>query len=266
MSKLRRLNQIFAADGRAVIIALDGFAFSMNTEGIDEKTQQIDQFVHAGLDAALVTYGQAKQYEQELSNVTTILRVDANTNSYDSTVSMTNSFFDVRDALKLGASGVVCMTFPGAAMRENDTHRTLAELAHQAETWNMPVIAETLPFGYPVTSNESNDPRYIATAARLDVELGADIIKTRFSGQKEDLLIVENANRPVLALGGPKADHLTYFKFVQHCIKVGACGVAVGRNIVQDPNPMGMIAALHALVHDEVDANHALEMYQNSNH
>lgn len=55
MSKLRRLNQIFAADGRAVIIALDGFAFSMNTEGIDEKTQQIDQFVHAGLDAALVS-------------------------------------------------------------------------------------------------------------------------------------------------------------------------------------------------------------------
>lgn len=44
----------------------------------------------------------------------------------------------------------------------------------------------------------------IAASARAAVEMGADIIKTRFTGTAQDSLIVEAAGVPVLALGGPK--------------------------------------------------------------
>lgn len=263
MSKFRRMNQIFATDGRAVVAALDGFAFSMTTSGIDDTSLQIDQLVNAGLDTALVTYGQAKTYERELAKVTTVLRVDANTNIYDSSVPNTQLFFNIKDALKLGASGVVCMTFPGASKREADSHHMLTKLAHQSAKWEVPVIAETLPFGYPVTSSKSNDPHYIATAVRLSAELGADIIKTRFTGTKDDALITGSTSQPVLALGGPKTDTLTYFKFVQHCIEIGARGVAVGRNITQSQSPVGIVAGLNAIVHNKVDANTAFEIYKN---
>lgn len=263
LSKLRRLNQIFASDGRAVVAALDGFVFSKATTGIDATSARIARLVDAGLDAALVTYGQAQTYEHELTKVTTILRVDASTDVYDPSIPKTAAFFDVNDALKLDAAGIVCMTFPGADSRESESHQMLARLARQAAEWSMPVIAETLPFGYPITSTQSDDPHYIAAAARFSAELGADIIKTRFTGTADDALIVKNASRPVLALGGPKTDTLTYFKFVYHCIEVGARGVAVGRNITQDPNPVGMVAALHALVHENVKPELAFDIYKN---
>ena len=61
LSKLRRLNQIFASDGRAVVAALDGFVFSKATTGIDATSARIARLVDAWLDAALVTYGHPHQ-------------------------------------------------------------------------------------------------------------------------------------------------------------------------------------------------------------
>ncbi|MCI1985879.1 MAG: phospho-2-dehydro-3-deoxyheptonate aldolase [Lactobacillus sp.] len=264
MSKARRLAQIWGSDGNAIIAALDGFGFSMNTAGVDYTCENLDRLIDNGLDAALVTYGQAKTYEKQLAKITTVLRVDASINVYDKTVPETDEFFDVEDALKLGASGVVCMTFPGAGTREQFSHQMLAHLAKQGEEWGMPVIAETLPFGYPVTTAESNDPKFISAAARIGAEFGADIIKTRLSGEDTDKEIIQNASRPVLALGGPKTDTLTYYKFVKHCLEAGAHGVAVGRNITQDANPAGMVAGLNVLVHQNGTPEEAFTAYQNT--
>lgn len=262
MSKERRLSQIFGSDGNVIIAALDGFGFSMNTAGVDYTCENLDQLINNGLDAALVTYGQAKTYEKELSKITTVLRVDASIDVYNNSVPVTDQFFDVEDALKLGASGVVCMTFPGGGEREQFSHKMLANLAKQGEEWGMPVIAETLPFGYPVTTPESNDPKYISTAARLGAEFGADVIKTRLSGKNSDKEIIQNASRPVLALGGPKTDTLTYYKFVKHCMDSGAHGVAVGRNITQDANPAGMVAGLNVIVHENGTPEEAFKAYK----
>lgn len=38
--------------------------------------------------------------------------------------------------------------------------------------------------------------------------------------------------------------------------------MAVGRNITQDPNPVGMVAALHALVHENVKPELAFDIYK----
>lgn len=84
------------------------------------------------------------------------------------------------------------------------THIMAMQLAQAADRWNVPLIVESLPYGYPVTSDDSNNPAVIAASARIAVELGADVIKTRFTGTEDDRLIVEAAGVPVLALGGPK--------------------------------------------------------------
>ncbi len=261
MSKKSRLAKIFNHDGRTIVAALDGFGFSMNTKGVDFTVEHLDTLIENGLDAALVTYGQARLFAQQLAKLTTILRVDASENIYDKSVPETDRFFDVEDALKVGADGVVCMTFPGAEKRESETDYLLSYLAKQGEEWNVPIIAETLPFGYPITSDESNNPKFIAAAARLGVEFGADIVKTRFTGSDEDKWIVENAKRPVLALGGPKTDTFNYYRFVKHCIECGASGVAVGRNITQDSYPAGMVAGLNVIIHENGTPEEAMEAY-----
>ncbi|EPG7779856.1 class I fructose-bisphosphate aldolase, partial [Klebsiella pneumoniae] len=162
--------------------------------------------------------------------------------------------------LKVAAEGVVCMTFPGA-FNEEKTHIMAMQLAQAADRWNVPLIVESLPYGYPVTSDDSNNPAIIAASARAAVELGADVIKTRFTGSPEDRLIVEAAGVPVLALGGPKTGIDGYFKFVQHCMQMGAKGVAVGRNITQDPQPAKVVAGLNAIIHENATAEDAYSLY-----
>ncbi|AZN29147.1 phospho-2-dehydro-3-deoxyheptonate aldolase [Flaviflexus salsibiostraticola] len=260
MSKTRRMNRIFAADGRSVSLALDGFGFSEKTAGVDVAARKVPAMVEHGLDNVLVTYGQARNFAEHFAGVGLTLRVDTTTAVYDGSVPDTMPAFDVTDALKLGADGVVIMNFPGAH-NERATNEFAAKLTRQSADWNVPFMCEALPYGYPVTTPESADPEKIATAARFSEELGADIIKTRFSGTDRDRLIVDNCTVPVLALGGPKSDHETYFEFVQHVMACGAKGVAVGRNITQDPKPLAMVSALGALVHEDASAAQAMTIY-----
>lgn len=56
MSKERRLSRIFAKDGKSVTLALDGYYFSSNTNGIDNTIKQLPVLVENGLDCALVTW------------------------------------------------------------------------------------------------------------------------------------------------------------------------------------------------------------------
>ncbi|HCP26782.1 phospho-2-dehydro-3-deoxyheptonate aldolase [Pantoea ananatis] len=260
MSKERRLSRIFAKDGKSVTLALDGYYFSTKTEGIDNTINQLPALVEQGLDCALVTYGMLKNYRKALDRVPVVLRVDSTVNIFNNTVPDTTPVFSIEDALKVAAEGVVCMTFPGA-FNEEKTHVMAMKLAQASDRWNMPLIVESLPYGYPVTSDDSNNPAIIAASARAAVELGADIIKTRFTGTPDDRLIVEAAGVPVLALGGPKTGIDGYFKFVQHCMQMGAKGVAVGRNITQDPQPAKVVAGLNAIIHENATSEDAYSLY-----
>lgn len=260
MSKERRLAKIFASDGKSVTLALDGYHFSTKTAGIDNTINQLPALINQGLDCALVTYGMLKNYRHAFERVPVVLRVDSTVSIFDNSVPDTIPVFSVEDALKTGADGVVCMTFPGA-FNEEKTHLMAMQLAQAADRWNVPLIVESLPFGYAVTSEDSNNPAVIAAAARAAVELGADVVKTRFSGTDDDRLIVEAAGVPVLALGGPKTGIDGYFKFVQHCMQAGAKGVAVGRNITQDPQPAKVVAGLNAIIHENATAEDAYGLY-----
>lgn len=261
MSKLRRMNNIFASDGRSVSLALDGFGFSAKTDGVDIAARRVPEMVEHGLDNVLVTYGQAKNFTEYFTGVGLTLRVDVSTAMFDPSVPDNMPAFGVSDALRLGADGVVIMNFPGAH-NERPTNEFAARLAVEGDRWNVPFMCEALPYGYPVTTPESNDAKVIAAAARFSEELGADIIKTRYSGTDEDKMIAENCTVPVLALGGPKSDKETYFNFVNHVIAAGASGVAVGRNITQDPKPLAMVSALNALVHEDATGAQALKIYE----
>lgn len=263
MSKLSRLSKIFNEDGKSITLALDGYYFSPKTAGIDNTISRLPELVSHGLDCTLATYGMINHFQSLFNKTHYVLRVDASANVYDNTVPDTQYLYSVSDALKLGADGVVCMTFPGA-FNEEKTHQMAVSLTQQCATWNMPLIVEALPFGYPVSSPESNQPAIIATAARMAEELGADVVKTRFSGTDDDALITAATQVPVLALGGPKTGIQGYFQFVKHCIDCGAKGVAVGRNITQDPNPVGVVAGLNVIIHQNGTAQQALDVYQSS--
>lgn len=250
MSKIRRMSRIFAKDGKSITLALDGYYFSNKTKRIDETIMNLNKLIDNGLDAVLVTYGMAKLYENVFKDIGMLVRADISTGVFDPSVPNTTGVLTVEEALELGADGVISMTFPGAD-NERQSHEIARKLARDADKWNIPFMCETLPYGYAVTSSESNCSEVIATGARLGTEIGADIIKTRFSGKPGDSEIVKAAKQPVLALGGPKTESIyDYFEFVKHCIDSGAKGVAVGRNVIMDEKPAGVVAGLNVIIHE----------------
>ena len=87
-------------------------------------------------------YGHSKA--EYFSAVGMCLRVDVTTGVFDPSVPDNMPAFDVTDALKVGADGVVIMNFPGAH-NERSTNEFAARLAQQCDAWNVPFMCESLP-------------------------------------------------------------------------------------------------------------------------
>lgn len=259
MSQSRHISRIIGADGRTVILALDAANFSPDIAGVDDAVAAVPLMAEHGLDCVLVTKGIAERASASLGKVGMVLRCDASTDVYQT---VPGSFIvnDALDAVRVGADGVVIMGFPGSADNVELQQQT-AVLYRQCRDFRLPLIIESLPFTFVGSEPEHRDPHNVACAVRLAAEFGADIVKTRYSGEADDAVIAKNATVPVVALGGPKTNLEGYLEFVEHCIKSGAAGVAVGRNIVQDQFPIAKVAALNAIIHNDAPASEALVVY-----
>jgi fructose-bisphosphate aldolase/2-amino-3,7-dideoxy-D-threo-hept-6-ulosonate synthase len=92
---------------------------------------------------------------------------------------------------------------------------------------------------------------YVKLAARIGSELGADIVKTNYTGSPDTFKeVVEGCSVPVVIAGGPKMDtEKDLLQMVYDAISVGATGVAFGRNIFQAKNPTLLVKKLCTVVH-----------------
>ena len=83
------------------------------------------------------------------------------------------------------------------------------------------------------------------------MELGADIIKADPTRDPEDYhrVIVVAGGIPVLVRGGGRAPDAEILARTEALIRQGAAGIVYGRNIIQHPDPKGMVRALMAIVH-----------------
>jgi len=263
MTSARRCERIFSDDGKTVILALDAPYFATNIKGVDAAVAAVPEMSRHGLDAVLVPSGIAQRGYRSLRDIAMVLRCDMVTDVYDGTVPATFMVNTALDAVQLAADGVVVMAFPGTASHVG--HQVQTQKLHEdCVKYQMPLIVEALPFGYLPTEPRHSDPANIATAVRIAAELGADVVKTRYSGGSGDELIAAATDVPVVALGGPKADLEGYLGFMRHCIDAGAAGVAVGRNIVEDPDPVAKVAALAAIVHGGATPAEAVALYRDT--
>ena len=130
---------------------------------------------------------------------------------------------------------------------EGAVFNRLERLAAECHRWGMILLAEMLPGGFEAGEVSVEQ---IAVAARVGAELGADLIKIRFSGTAETYRAVTAAcYRPVVILGGSKQTPEQLLAQVREALAAGAAGVAVGRNLWQHPDPAAMTRALVEVVH-----------------
>ena len=102
-------------------------------------------------------------------------------------------------------------------------------------------------------ANLSTDetPSIVAYGARIGLELGADIVKVKYTGSQESFRRVVHSAYPtkVVMSGGPitKTDE-EFLSRVKDVLAAGAIGIAVGRNVWQRKDPLIISDKIHRLM------------------
>ena len=132
-------------------------------------------------------------------------------------------------------------------LKENMSAVTgMAEAAHNV---GLPLIVESVLWGSRIT--EQKDPEMLAFGARVAVELGADIVKTEYTGDAATMKdVIAGCPAPVLVLGGSKtSDPESLWQGTRDAIATGAKGVIYGRNVWQSGDPVGVSRLLREIIH-----------------
>ena len=243
--KKRRLRRIFQEDDRTVIVPMDHGVTIGPCAGIENMQNIVNKLIGGNADAILVHKGIAKHVNFADSGLIVMLSGASNLNPNPNNKVQVCS---VQEAVRLGADGVSVHINIGAP-DEDKMLTTLGRVADECESFGMPLLAMMYPRGPKIQSEHA--PEVVAHAARIGAELGADIIKTNYTGSIDSFkAVVECCPVPVVIAGGPKAKTAQdTLQTTFEAIKSGGAGLSIGRNIFQHENPTAMVKALSAIVH-----------------
>jgi predicted phospho-2-dehydro-3-deoxyheptonate aldolase len=252
-----RMERIFnRSTGKAVIIPMDHGVTVGPIKGIKSVKAIAEAIASGGADAAIVHKGAAifghRGYGRDLGliihlSASTSLGPDPNNKVLVTTV---------EEAIKLGADGVSVHVNIGAD-DEGSMLSTFGEISRKCNEWGMPLLAMMYPRGKSISDEYS--PEAVAHAARVGAELGADIVKTNYTGDQDSFSqVVEGCPVPVVIAGGPRVEsEMDLLSMVEGAINGGARGVAIGRNVFQAVDPTLITSKICAVVHCGMSAKEA---------
>jgi DhnA family fructose-bisphosphate aldolase class Ia len=171
--------------------------------------------------------------------------------------------FSLDSAIRMGAKAVKSLLVFGQSdpARYLENMRYVARLAEQARERKVPFMVEAVLWGPEIPEEKRNDPELVNRACRIAFELGADLIKTEYTGDEGSFRdITSNYLIPILVLGGSKTGLEDLFHRVKEAMSAGASGVVIGRNVFQQESPARLVKALNSLVNEDVSVSRALEI------
>ena len=254
--KKRRLKRIFRSDNKTVIVPMDHGVTVGPVDGLTNMQDIIDKLLLGDVDAVLINRGIAKKVDNgnagliiHLSGITALCPEPNNKMQIGT----------VDDAVRLGADAVSVHINVGSK-HEDIMLATLGKVACECDDFGMPLLAMMYPRGPNIKNAHSAD--VVAHAARLGAELGADIIKTNYTGDAESFKqVTDSCPVPVIIAGGPKAETTKdVLQMVKDSITGGGAGLSIGRNVFQHENPTKIVKALSAIVHDNASVSDAVKI------
>jgi fructose-bisphosphate aldolase/2-amino-3,7-dideoxy-D-threo-hept-6-ulosonate synthase len=254
--KKRRLTRIFQEDNRTVIVPMDHGVTIGPCEGIENMQITINRLIEGGVDAVLVHKGIAKRVNAGNAGLIVMLSGASNLGPNQNNKVQVCS---VQEAVRLGADGVSVHINVGA-QDEDKMLTKLGKVADECDQFGMPLLAMMYPRGPKITNEHALE--VVAHAARLGAELGADIIKTNYTGDVDSFKhVIECCPVPVVIAGGPKAKTpIDILEMTSEAIKAGSAGLSIGRNVFQHEKPAAIVKALSAIVHKNVSVDEAQKL------
>jgi len=163
------------------------------------------------------------------------------------------------EALKLGADAVSVHVNIGSEHEHNMLLDT-GLVSKQCEDLGLPLLAMMYPRGKNI--HNQYDADLIAHACRVGAEMGADVVKTNYTGDPDSFKrVIKGCPVPVLAAGGLRTstDH-ELLENIAGAMEAGAGGVAIGRNVFMHENPTAMVRRICAVVHENLSPDEALKL------
>jgi fructose-bisphosphate aldolase/2-amino-3,7-dideoxy-D-threo-hept-6-ulosonate synthase len=232
---------------RAVIIPMDHGVSAGPIAGIANIHKTMCQVAEGGATAVVVHKGVVQSLPEGFACQTgLIVHLSASTGLGRSPDSKT-LVCTVEEALRLGADAVSVHVNVGAET-EKEMLRDLGAVADDCMRWGVPLLAMAYPRGPNIKSQF--DVEVVKHAARVAAELGADLVKTNYTGSPQSFReVVSGCPVPVVIAGGPKmGSDLEVLRMVKESIDAGGAGVSIGRNVFQHATVAGMTRAVAAIV------------------
>ncbi len=158
----------------------------------------------------------------------------------------------VEEAARAGAGAVICSLFLEEAndrKRETRNVEIFAEVVRQKEKLGIPLIGECYVVEHAeITPDQMHEK--VRRISRIMAELGADLIKTFYTGKRFPEVIA-NTPVPIFTIGADKLNtDLDVLKKAAASVNAGARGIIFGRNIFMSKHPDRLIEALNEVIND----------------
>ncbi len=209
----------------------------------------------AGYSALACQIGLAEKYYPDYAGqVPLILKVNGKTDVPPSEDALSTTNASVEDAVRLGADAVGYTMYLGSPLQGEDLHQ-LKGVREDCDRYGMPLVVWAYPRGRDIEKKGGRDSFYaIDYAARMAMEMGADVVKLNFpkidpekdkdspapynemnvSPEEAVRHVVESAGRSLVVLsGGSKTDDETVLGHTRAIMEAGGTGVIFGRNVWQ---------------------------------
>jgi len=238
--------------GRAMFLAYDqgfdhGPSRDFNEKNVD-PLYILDIAKKGKFTAVIFHVGVAEKYKKEIkkSGVPLIVKLNGRTQIAKGEP-IARQDCTVKEAKKLGASAVGYTIYIGSE-HESEMIDEFADIRREAHAAGLSVVLWCYPRGKAVKKDDSRE--MMAQAARVGLELGADVVKIKSNRKISDLKwAVKSAGRCKLVVaGGGKVSEKEFIKEVEDIMKAGAAGLAVGRNVWQDKKPVEVAKEIRKVI------------------
>lgn len=254
-----RLGRLFGArSGRSYVVALDHGLMLGAQPGFEDALAVVERSLAGRPDGVLISPGllaKAAHLFGRSGAASPIVRLDwlAMDPLVEGYGDRHRVICSPRDAAALGADAVIAYLVLGPADGDvfSDNVAAIGQLAGEAHDVGLPLIVEAVAWG--TQAGDRQDAAVLTYGCRTAVELGADAIKTEYTGDPDSMRkLVDSVPAPVLVLGGarrPEPEAL--YEVTEAALGAGAAGVVYGRNVWQADDPVAVAERIRALVHGD---------------
>jgi predicted phospho-2-dehydro-3-deoxyheptonate aldolase len=260
LGKSVRMERIMdRSTGRAVIVPLDHGISMGPMEGLLDMKSTIDKVSQGGATAIVLHKGIPPYSHRSFGrDIGLIVHLSASTNlspNPNKKVLITT----VEETLKMGADACSIHVNLGNDW-DDQMLQDFGQVSRSCTEWGVPLLCMIYPRGKD--ASDAYDIDKLKLCARAAAEMGADIVKTNYTGDIDTFReLVRGALAPVVIAGGPKIDSdEKLLQMVRDSVDAGGKGVSIGRNIFQHRNVTGITKAISAIVIEDLEVEEAIKL------